>query len=162
MQECGCLVYLSRGLHCGQPAPRILSHGWQIPASNRFTLTQPLQKPLNFDTPGCDEATTFHVNCEFDGRPTETAILITTATQTLNDEFIRRFLRCKLLVNSLWFYFCTRQVDPASSSWLQNWKMAKLMVGRYLSKTKRFWQAISPHNLIVVSIFLNTFVRSWR
>ena len=24
---------VSRGLHCGQPAPRILSHGWQIPAT---------------------------------------------------------------------------------------------------------------------------------
>ena len=24
---------VSKGLHCGQPAPRILSHGWQIPAT---------------------------------------------------------------------------------------------------------------------------------
>ena len=25
---------VSRGLHCGQPAPRIISHGWQIPATH--------------------------------------------------------------------------------------------------------------------------------
>ena len=24
-KECGCLVYLSRGLYCGQPVPRLLS-----------------------------------------------------------------------------------------------------------------------------------------
>ena len=24
---------VSKGLHCGQPAPRILSHRWQIPAA---------------------------------------------------------------------------------------------------------------------------------